>query len=139
MARMTGQAYAKKWADNMKSSGQYIRDGVNAVTEAPGIKAAAKSAKMLAGIQEAISSGKWQKAVAAVPLEQWKKTMLDKGVGRIAAGVDSSMGHMAEMGEKLMQALDTVGQKVRSMPDDTYDQRVQRMLAQIEGMHKVKL
>jgi hypothetical protein len=136
---MTGQQVADKWARRLKGASQDMRDGVNAVTQAPGIAASKKSAKMLEGITRSIQDGTWQRAVASVSLDDWKKAMLDKGVGRIAAGVDGAMPKMTIMADKLMNALGTIKSKVSAMPDNTFEDRLARMNAQITEMHKVRL
>jgi hypothetical protein len=65
--------------------------------------------------------------------------MIDKGIQRIPAGVDGATQKMAAMGEKLMSALSTIESTVSKMPDNTFEERVQRMMKQIDLMHKVKL
>lgn len=136
---MTGQQVADKWARRLKAAGQDMRDGVQAVTQAPGVKAAQKAQKMLEGIQRAIQNGTWQRAVASVSLEDWKRAMIDKGVGRVSAGVDNAMPKMTVMADKLMSAIGQVQGSIANMPDNTFEDRLARMNKFITGMHAVKL
>jgi len=134
MSKVTATEYAEKWSRNMKGSTTDIRRGVENVTEAPGAKAARKSDKMLAGVQRAIADGTWQRAVAAVSLEDWKRATLDKGLGRIAAGVDNAQQSQVQMAEKLLAAVDSVKATVDQMPDDTLEDRIAKSAAFQRGM-----
>lgn len=136
---LTGQQVADKWSRRMKASGADMRTGVEGVTTAPGVKAATKADKMLAGIQEAIRSGKWQKAVSSVSLEDWKKAMIDKGINRVSAGVDASMQKTTQKFDALMSAIGSLKPTIDKMPDTTFEDRVAKMVAWSQGMHKVKL
>lgn len=132
---LTPQEYADKWAKNTKNGVQYYKDGVNKVTVAPGVAAAAKQDKMLAGIQEAVNSGKWANRVSSVNLTDWKNAAANKGAQRIAAGVDGAMPKQLKMAQVLNQRLEGAQSVLSSMPDNTYEERIQRMVAQVQYMH----
>lgn len=139
MAKVTAQQYADKWGRRLKGATTDIRQGVERVSTAPGQKAASQADKMLAGIQAAISDGKWQRAVGAVTLEEWKDATLQKGIGRISSGVDSSLQSQVQMAEKLLAAVDSVKSQVDNMPDTTLDDRINRMVAFSRGMSEKKI
>lgn len=139
MARVTAQEYAEKWGRRLSGSTQDIRRGVERVTEAPGQKAAAQSQRMLAGIQEAIADGRWQRAVAGVSLQDWKTATLEKGIGRISSGVEGAMGRQVQMAERLLSAVDSVKSRVDAMPDATLEDRIQRMVAFSRGMSEARI
>lgn len=139
MSKVTASQYAEKWGRNLKNSTQDIRTGVEAVTTAPGVKAAKKADKYLAGIQRAVSDGTWQKRVSAVTLQDWQEKTINKGIGRIAQGVDSAQSKQVQMAEKLLAAIDSVKAKVDGMPDTTLDDRLNRMVAFARGMSEKKI
>jgi len=139
MSKVTAQQYADKWGRNLKNSTQDIRAGVERVTTAPGMQAAKKSDKYLAGIQRAVANGTWQKNVAAVSLQDWQAKTINKGIGRISAGVDSAQTAQIAMAEKLLAAVDSVKAKVDSMPDTSLDDRLNRMVAFARGMSEKKI
>tara|TARA_S200002703_G_scaffold160053_1_gene176355 strand:+ start:185 stop:610 length:426 start_codon:yes stop_codon:yes gene_type:complete len=139
MAKLNATQYAEKWGRNLKGSTQDIRNGVQRVTEAPGIAAARKSDKMLAGITEAINSGKWSRAVAGVSLEDWKNATIEKGIGRISAGVDNAMNKQVQMAEQLLAAVDSVVSSIDSMPDTTLEDRIARSAAFQRGMAEKRI
>jgi len=139
MARVNATQYAEKWGRNLKNSTQDIRQGVERVTTAPGAQAAKKSAKYLEGIQRAVANGTWQKNVAAVTLQDWQEKTINKGIGRISAGVDGAQTKQVAMAEKLLAAVDSVKAKVDGMADTTLDDRLNRMVAFARGMSEKKI
>tara|TARA_Y100000310_G_scaffold181737_1_gene181739 strand:+ start:148 stop:570 length:423 start_codon:yes stop_codon:yes gene_type:complete len=139
MARVTASEYAEKWGRRLTGSTTDIRRGVERVTEAPGQAAAIQSAKMLDGITRAIQDGRWQRAVAGVSLQDWKAATLDKGIGRIASGVDGAMGKQVQMAERLLAAVDSVKGQVDAMPDASLEDRIARMVAFSRGMSEQRI
>lgn len=138
MAKLTPAQAREKHARNLKASVPDIQIGVNAVTEAPGKKAAAQQEKMLANLTEAVRSGKWADRVGGVSLEQWKADMLDKGIGRIAAGVDGAADKVEAFFEQLFPYQDALQSKVNTMPDLTLEDSINRMTTWVRGMAKFK-
>ena len=94
---------------------------------------------MLAGITEAINSGKWSRAVAGVSLEDWKNATIEKGIGRISAGVDNAMNKQVQMAEQLLAAVDSVVSSIDSMPDTTLEDRIARSAAFQRGMAEKRI
>lgn len=139
MAKVNAQQLADKWGRRLKGASQDIREGINRVTVAPGVAAAKKADKMLAGIQASIADGTWQRAVAGVTLDDWKSKAINKGIGRIAAGVDAAMPKMEMRAEQLLNAIDRVNAKVQAMPDNTLDDRINRMVEFTRGMASAKI
>jgi len=136
MARITitPEEYAEKHARRLKGATEDIRRGVNAVTEAPGKKAAEKADKYLAGIQEAVQSGKWQSRVSAVTLDEWKDRMLNVGVNRIAQGVDASRDKVQKFAEQLLAYQQNLQSEIERMPDVTLEDSINRMVTWVRGM-----
>lgn len=139
MARVNAQQYAEKWGRKLKQAGQDIQIGVNNVTESPGAAAARAEQKMLNNVTESITSGRWKRNVSAITLEDWKRAMLNKGVGRIAAGVDAALPAQVIMAEKLLAAVDAVGSEVRRMPKNNLEDSIARMAAFARGMSERKM
>src|SRR3990167_11290530 len=90
MARVNATQYAEKWAGRLKGSTEDIRRGVQRVTEAPGQAAARSKDLMRTKINQSIDDGTWETQVAAVSLPDWQKSVVDKGLNRIATGVDAA-------------------------------------------------
>jgi len=100
--RMSGKDFQEKHAKNLKAASDEIRKGVDAVTEAPGKKAAAAKDVYVAKMTDSAVQDRWAKNVAKVPLEDWKKDMKEKGIGRISAGLDRSADKITDFGDKLI-------------------------------------
>jgi len=78
MALVTPQQAAANWARGMQNSTERIRQGVAAVTVAPTEKAIAAIPRQVAGVQEAAASGKTERGLRGVSLD-------DVGPGASAA------------------------------------------------------
>ena len=138
MAKLTPQEYVEKHARNLKNAAEDIRRGIDRVTVAPGVSAVAKQEKMQRKLNEAIDDGRWAQKTAAVDLASWKSDAKDKGVPRISQGVEKAKTKNTQMAARLLDALDEVAGSVAVMPDDTLDDSIARMEAQIRGMASKK-
>lgn len=85
-ATKTAQQVSQKWSQNLQASTTSITNGVNAVTQAPTQLAAQQVSQYLSGVQNAVTSGKWQASLNKVSLSDWKTAMLNKGVPHIQTG-----------------------------------------------------
>lgn len=126
MAKVTPAEYAEKWKRRLSGSTEDIRRGVNKVTQAPGQSAAAAQDRMLAGVNDAVTSGRWARKTAAVTLEQWKGAALEKGLGRIASGATAAESKMARTAQTLLPAVDAAAAAARSMPKGTIEDSIAR-------------
>lgn len=138
MARLTPTQFADKQATRLKGAAQEIRAGIEAVTEAPTRKAAMKKEKFRQNLNAAIDSGRWERNLNAVTVEDWKDAMLNKGVGRISAGIDGARGKVIAFAEKLLPFQDSLRKDVEKMPDLTLEDRINRATQFMRGMSKFK-
>lgn len=115
---------AKRWADRLGQSTEAYKRGVNGVMQSPTAMAADKADKMVAGVQRAVSTGKFQAACRAVSLESWKQQTAMKGAERLATGARAAESKMTQFLNEFLPALDTIAARVNSMPDDTREQRI---------------
>lgn len=137
--RVTAQEWLDKHARNLTNALPDIRRGIERVTEAPGQKAAAAQDKMQQNLVESIQSGRWASRVAAVSLPEWKQAALDKGLNRIAGGVEASKTKNRPKIERLLSTVDAVKSSVDGMPKNTFQDSIARMNAFVTGMHEAKL
>jgi len=134
--RLSAAEFAEKHIRRTKAASTDMRAGVERVTEAPGKKAAVKQEKMKANLVAAIDSGKWARRTASVTLEDWKKDMLEKGVGRVSAGLDRAADKIEAFAEELIVHENALLAKVGDMPDLTLQDSINRATTWIEGMAK---
>jgi hypothetical protein len=123
------QTVANSWAQGMSTAGEKIKAGVNAVTESPTAKAAARADAYMAGVQRAIASGKWQSALQAVTLQDWKTAMNDKGVTRIAAGAAAAKPKFQQFMTEFLPYLQQGVQQLSSMPRGDIETNIQRAVS----------
>jgi len=136
MAKLTPAEYQEKHARRLKGATEDMRLGVEKVTESPTAKAAAKKDKMKANLNRAIDSGKWERGLKRVTLEEWKTQMIDKGVGRVAAGIDGAAAKVTAFAAELLPYQDSVKGQIAKMPDITLEDNINRMTTFIRGMAK---
>ena len=138
MSKLSATEFQEKHARRLKQSVEDIRKGIDRVTENPCDKAAAKQDKMLTNLTAAVQSGKWAAGLKRVPLEKWKKQARDVGVNRIAAGIDAAKEKTIAFAEQLLPHIDRGQEKIKSMPDVTLDDNINRMTSFIRHMSEMK-
>ena len=134
--KVSAEEFAEKHARRLKGAIEDVRTGVEKVTESPTVKAASKQTKMLQNLQQSVSSGKWAAGLKRVSLEQWKQKTIDKGLGRIAAGVDEAHDKMVAFGAQLLSYESGLKDQVDKMPDLTIEDSINRATSWIRGMAK---
>jgi len=134
--RITPEEFQEKHARRLKGSIQDISAGIDKVTEAPTAKAASKEQKMLANLNSAVQSGKWRNGLNRVTLDQWKMAAKNKGLTRIAAGIDGAKDKVVQFAGQLLAHEATLQQSINKMPDLTTEDSIARATAWIRGMVK---
>jgi len=129
--------WAAKWRRNMEASTNDIRDGVNAVTEAPTKKAAARVGTMKARFIAAVDSGKVAAGLNAVGLEDWRRDMLEKGLPRISEGAAKGEEKTQKAAAALAPQIQRIRDEIDAMPNATEADRKARMLANFDKMKSI--
>lgn len=137
--KVNATEFATRWGQGLKGSVERIRSGVGRVSESPGKAAAAKADKWHAAMSSMEVKDKWRRRLGAMTLEEWQTAMLDKGVNRIAAGVDTAQPKMAAYGEKLIAHQNRLLAELDGMPDVTLEDSISRMTHWIRGMVKLEV
>lgn len=134
--RGNAQSNAEKWKRNISAATPDIQAGIQATTEAPGLKAAAQSGAYLAGVQNNVD--KWKKNVAAVSVDEWKRLAL-AGVGRIAQGAAAKQGRVEAFNSQFYPHLERVQQELKTIPRGSLEQNLARMLQNARRNSEFKL
>lgn len=132
MARnITPQQAAANWQKGMSNSTDKLKAGVNSVTVNPMEQAANAQDRYIAGIQKAVSSGKWQAGLRRKSLQDWKDAMNNKGAARVASGATAAVPKVqAFMG----QFLPYINSVVSSLPPrGDLETNIQRANAVMRG------
>lgn len=127
--KVTAAQLTEKWQRRLKGAIEDMRQGVDRVTEAPGAAAAAKADKWQAAISEARTKDKWRRRVGAVTLEEWKTSMKEKGLSRIASGVDGATDKMQRFAAQLIEHQNAGLVMLEKLPDLTLEDSINRMAA----------
>lgn len=139
MPKITPREAAEKWQRRTKAATQDVAAGVDRVTVNPADKAIAALDKMRARLIEALDSGKVEAGLSRVSLEDWKRSMKDIGVARIASGVDAKgVKKWDAFASEFFPFLDTVAGELDRMPDTTFEDGVNRMVHQVRRVHEFK-
>lgn len=126
MPMITADQAQAKWARNTAAAGPSITDGVNAVTQAPGVKAAANKAGWLAGVNA--SADKWAQKVAAVPLSEWQASMI-AAIPRVTQGVQAKQAKYGAFAAKFFPYVAQGAASVQSMPSGGLENGINRAVA----------
>ena len=134
--KITADEFVEKHARRTKAALADMRAVGNRGTRAPGVAAAAKADKMRVNLIEALDSGKWARRVASVSVEDWKDAMINKGINRVAAGVDAAAGKTRAFAEQLLPHQAGLMSEIDQMPDLTIEDSIGRMTTWVRGMAK---
>jgi hypothetical protein len=138
MARVDASGWLQKWGTRLNSAQSDMKTGAMRVTRAPGESAAAAAPLMLQRITESINSGLWAKNVSAVTLAQWQDAFVNKGIGRVGAGVTAAQKTKGQVITNLLNAVDVSAAKARSLPKGTIENSIARAAAFMTEMHNQK-
>jgi len=138
MAKLTPAEFREKHARRLKAAVEDMRKGVENVTESPTAKAAAKADKMRTNIVASIDSGKWEKGLKRVSLEEWKDKMITKGVNRVATGIDGAAAKVEAFAADLLPHIDQGKALIDKLPDVTLEDSINRMTTFVRHMSKLK-
>ncbi len=134
--KLSPDQYVAKHAQRTKAAVPDYTSGVQNVTASPTAAAAAKQQKMVANLTEAVNSGKWKAGLQRVSLEDWKSAAINKGAGRIAAGIDGAAPKVLGFAQQLLPFEASLQESVAKMPDLTLEDSVNRASTWIRGMSK---
>lgn len=134
-ARKSAATVAQKWSTNLAASTPQMTAGVQGVTTSPTQLAAAQSQAYVQGVQQAVSSGKWQQRLQNVTLGQWQQAYITKGIPRVQQAAATDKGKVQNAFTPLLNYVYNLRDQINSsMPRGTLAQNVQRAVANIQGM-----
>lgn len=102
---------AQRWQSGFSNAGPKWAAGINSVTVAPGIAAAAAKDRYLAGVNANVD--KFAANVSKVTLADWKQQSTTKGQSRMASGAQAGQ---AKYQQKIGAVLQAIGSIRDSLP-----------------------
>ncbi|KKN36648.1 hypothetical protein LCGC14_0771710 [marine sediment metagenome] len=136
MAKMTAEEFQEKHARRLKAATADMEKGVRGVTVAPTLKAAQAMTKLRTNLLKAIDSGKMERRLKAVTLQEWQQKMIDKGIGRVASGIDGAKEKTIAFAAQLLPAIDKAKAQIERLPSVTLDDNINRMVTFVREMSK---
>jgi hypothetical protein len=134
MATLTPQQITQKWVTNFGNAGTAMQQGVQAVNQAPGAKAAAAVQLWISRLQQ--SQNKWQNRVGAVTLPEWQNAMITLGIPRAQQGVQEKQNKYLNFITQYMQFLQGALPSIQAMPKGTLAQGIARSNAMITASYQ---
>jgi len=122
---------ANKWAANLSGAVNQIKAGVQAVTTSPGVAAAAAIPQYLAGVNDAVSSGRMANALNSVTLSGWQQATINKGIPRISSGANAAIPKMTAFMNKWLPYEAQLQGVLAGMPRGNLQQNIARAVATI--------
>jgi hypothetical protein len=136
MAKLTPAQYQEKHARRLKAAVTDMQTGVQNVTVSPTAQAAKAADKMKARLVASVDSGKWAAGLNRVTLDQWKSAMINKGVNRVASGIDGASEKVIAFATQFLPYVDQGVQAISKMPNVTLEDSISRMTTFTRHMAK---
>ena len=130
MTRVSPQEGTQKWLNRLSGATADVTAGIAKVTEAPGMAAVRSKAKYQNNVVAAFP--KWEANTRATSLQQWQAAAT-AGASRIAQGAQQKQGKYENFASQFYPFLDQQVAKIKSMPNATFEDRVQRAVAMMRG------
>jgi hypothetical protein len=111
----------------MSSSVDKYKSGVNAVTISPMELAAQSQDAMLAGVTDAITSGRWAAALRKRSLPDWKQQTATTGADRLATGARAAQPKMQQHLTAWLPVAQQIHDTAQGMPKGSIEDAVARV------------
>jgi hypothetical protein len=134
MATLSASQITQKWVTNFGNAGTAMQQGVMAVNQAPGPKAAAAAQLWISRLQQ--SQTKWANRVGAVTLGEWQTAMTTLGIPRAQQGVQEKQNKYLTFITQYMQFLQGALPSIQAMPKGTLAQGIARSTAMITASYQ---
>ena len=128
MPLKTPQQMTENWAAKMSVAGEAYKKGVQATTVDPAEAAIAQQSRMLSGVQQSITSGRWASGLRRSAAKgSWKAGAMAKGADRIATGAIAAKPKMLEHATAIFPINQDIRATVQSMPKGGVENAIARM------------
>lgn len=125
----------QRWVSGLQGATTRITTGVDSVTTAPGVKAAAQKAKWIAKLASPAVQNKWEANVKAVDLATWQQLMKNVGIPRIAQGAQEKQSKYEAFATKFYPFLANVVRQIDNLPNQTFADSVNRVTQYMTMVH----
>jgi hypothetical protein len=134
----TAQQVVDKWLRNAGGASQSYREAVQAVTESPMERAAAKANEWQAAVSDPRTRERFVSGLRRVNLEEWKRKAAEVGANRYAQGIQAASSKFRAFMESFYPLTQEVKARVRAMPKMTEEDSINRVRAVITAFKQFK-
>lgn len=138
MADLTAEQIVEKQIRRAVNATEDFKRGVRSTKKNPMERAIKAIPKMRANILRAIDEGIVAEGLASVPMSEWQESTAGKGGDRYATGVEKSKPKLLEFQRQIKPHRDALKEQIDNMPDETFEQRMARMVANAQGMRQFR-
>lgn len=138
MANLTPEQIVEKQIRNATNATEDFRTGVKQTKKNPMQRAIQAIPKMRANILAAIDNGTVEAGLASVSQQDWVNATAGKGGDRYAAGIEAAKPTLLDFQRQMKPYRDQVKEQIDQMPSTTPEQRIQRMLQNVQLMRQFK-
>jgi hypothetical protein len=124
------QKAVERFKEQMIAKQDKMREGIDGVTQSPGVKAAENVQGYADGCARAAANGKFVSGCQSYTAQEWKDAAKSKGVANMATGVRNMSAKSIRKMQEAITETEQVAQEVRNMPGRTLAERLARMEAQ---------
>lgn len=128
----------ERWASSGAAAQQRYTEGVQSTQKDVVALAINAESKMLTGVTQAIQSGRWRARLQAVGTAGWKAATLAKA-SNYATGFQAGRQKYQEAMQTWLPIIESAAAQVRSMPNNSFQDSLNRMTAYATALHNAKL
>lgn len=123
---------ASNWSSRTGASQQRYKDGIQATTDNPMEKAAAKADTWFQRVQEAHANNRFANSLSGRNINDWKQPAMDKGATNYVTGATAGKAKYAAFAADYFPVLAQNVAAVKAMPNATKGDRQARMNAMFD-------
>lgn len=128
---------AQRWQSAASTAQTRYTEGVQSTQKDPTALAAAQASKMLAGVQTAITSGRWQRKLAEVGKAGWQTATLAKA-NNYSTGINASLSKYQAGYGAFASYMSPYQNQIASMPKNNLADSIARATAWIQAAANYK-
>lgn len=136
-AVVDANTWTAKMMSRVQAAGGDWEKGVANPRRSPTAAMKAAGGKWKTRMQQAITNDAWMKGIAGLTDQAIQAAAAAAGGSRFVAGVTSRQQKIADAIAKLQPKVAALSSKIQSLPQDTDQQREDRMIQNVRGMRAI--
>jgi hypothetical protein len=127
-----------RWQQSAGTAQTRFTEGVQSTQKDPTALAIAAQSKLLAGFNDAVQSGRWQRNLANVGKNGWQQATLAKA-NNYSTGISAGVSKYQSAMQTWLPIIESAASQVQSMPNNSFADSLARMNAMATALHNAKL